>query len=541
MVLLTIATFPALAQSNLEIPQTALEGAAIQFNYLKITQVSASDDLQEIVATPTRTAEKNCIRFSDIEASRGENIDCPKPMEVGSIAYRILVGPETTLLLRTKKSANLAGFASGDLINVFGRYNADGTIQGLIIRNLSKPIEQNFIQLNNVEVLGLGKSIPSTFLVIQGVGASCTTFEGTRKRDVSCPKGLDSPFAAPWSELVIPEGRGATTRSYEIRVNQGTKILDYNRRKISIEEVVERDMLNVYGSYSDDTAKVIAAEIIRKITGAETSKTLRVEGIVTQVSTGDDTITVRTRSGKLMTLQNPLTVGAFVSVQGTFDEIKKSLKEIKEILFKSLTADDAIPEISLLTPGTGPVGTTVTLIGSGFTKTGNAINIGEVGSVVTNLPSPDGKTIVFIIPTSCYTGATCEGGIPKHGTYELSVTNANGTSNVVRFELRPLPALRIMTAQLPQALEGQKYSLLLNAEGGVQSYSWNVEAGALPPGITITTPTCTTYPCRTTAELAGVPKTSGRYTFTIGVQSGTERTSREFTLVVVQAINTSSY
>jgi hypothetical protein len=68
-------------------------------------------------------------------------------------------------------------------------------------------------------------------------------------------------------------------------------------------------------------------------------------------------------------------------------------------------------------------GYTITVIGNGFTPTGNTVRVGA--SIVDNLTSSDEKTIVFRAPVPA--------GI---NPYELSVSNANGQSNPMILEYR---------------------------------------------------------------------------------------------------------
>lgn len=115
-----------------------------------------------------------------------------------------------------------------------------------------------------------------------------------------------------------------------------------------------------------------------------------------------------------------------------------------------------IPRITLIDPQSGPVGTQVTLTGTGFTpvKSGgcegntypyacdpylvgtNTINFGPVK--IENVTS-GGKTITFTVPDSymppCPAGMGCVQVMSqiKPGAYNVSVSNANGTSNNVLF------------------------------------------------------------------------------------------------------------
>ncbi len=87
----------------------------------------------------------------------------------------------------------------------------------------------------------------------------------------------------------------------------------------------------------------------------------------------------------------------------------------------------------------------VTIHGSGFTPTGNTVNFiyGPVG----NLTSTDGKTIVFSFSKPQSQLAQCTGGVMATifcedipvGTYPVSVTNANGTSNQILFSVTSTP------------------------------------------------------------------------------------------------------
>lgn len=86
---------------------------------------------------------------------------------------------------------------------------------------------------------------------------------------------------------------------------------------------------------------------------------------------------------------------------------------------------------------TGAVGSTATVHGSGFTATNNTINFGA--GAIQNISSSDGATLTFTVPSAV--GAACNPGTacPMYaifitpGTYNVSVTNANGTSNTVSF------------------------------------------------------------------------------------------------------------
>ncbi len=111
---------------------------------------------------------------------------------------------------------------------------------------------------------------------------------------------------------------------------------------------------------------------------------------------------------------------------------------------------DTTPSTSVkiisITPSTGPDGTTITLIGTGFTENGNGIKFSEVGflcgasSSVVNSETSQRK-ITFNIGRSIT--PTCGGGMIYGSmgslaigrTYSISVENTNGKSNAVTFNL----------------------------------------------------------------------------------------------------------
>ena len=95
------------------------------------------------------------------------------------------------------------------------------------------------------------------------------------------------------------------------------------------------------------------------------------------------------------------------------------------------------PVMTSVQPLTGPVGTRVTIVGTGFSASANTINFGA--SAYPHVQSMNG-TIVFVIPMA--TNPPCRNVTPPceiatalitPGDYMLSVTTGQGTSNAVTF------------------------------------------------------------------------------------------------------------
>jgi hypothetical protein len=99
--------------------------------------------------------------------------------------------------------------------------------------------------------------------------------------------------------------------------------------------------------------------------------------------------------------------------------------------------------IQYLQPNSGVIGSNVTIVGSGFTPTGNRVKFGNLGSENNpsySVNSSNGTTITFAVPSGNY--LPCWYSTPRclvamyltqPGDYVVSVINANGTSNEVVF------------------------------------------------------------------------------------------------------------
>ena len=97
-----------------------------------------------------------------------------------------------------------------------------------------------------------------------------------------------------------------------------------------------------------------------------------------------------------------------------------------------------VPSITAVQPLAGSVGTRVTIVGTGFDSNANTVNFGA--SAYANVAASSSTSILFPVPTA--TNPPCRNVTPPcaiasalitPGTYDLSVTNSQGTSDSVRF------------------------------------------------------------------------------------------------------------
>lgn len=86
--------------------------------------------------------------------------------------------------------------------------------------------------------------------------------------------------------------------------------------------------------------------------------------------------------------------------------------------------------------------------------------------------------------------------------------------------------LQITTTAVPPGSAGQSYSATLLASGGTSPYTWSISAGALAPGLTLTTQS-------SNGVIAGMPTQGGAFSFTAAVQdSGGQNASGTFSIAV---------
>lgn len=92
----------------------------------------------------------------------------------------------------------------------------------------------------------------------------------------------------------------------------------------------------------------------------------------------------------------------------------------------------------------------------------------------------------------------------------------------------PVTPLSIVTSSLPAPQLGSYYSQVASATGGAPPYTWSVSAGALPPGLNLST----------SGTISGTPTQTGTFTFTLMVRDAANATStRSFTLQINLSCN----
>lgn len=269
----------------------------------------------------------------------------------------------------------------------------------------------------------------------------------------------------------------------------------------------------------------------------------KIDGIVTQINLQEGTLLIRNRDGSPLVIKLPFEINTNLSAKGILDEIKGTLENVTEIKIKNATDTDALPILSRIYPGFGTVGTRINMVGTGFTKKNNNIFIDNIPYAAVGIPSKDGLNLYFGLPIApCDQRVKkCSGNELSLGDHQLQIANDNGRSNTIPFTVTASAPLQLITEYTPQVVAKTLYEAKLSATGGARSYIWRIFEGNLPQGIRMVQPVCADLICRGDATLKGFPTIPGKYDFKISLTSGNENITKQFSIVVVQPINTPQY
>jgi len=134
-------------------------------------------------------------------------------------------------------------------------------------------------------------------------------------------------------------------------------------------------------------------------------------------------------------------------------------------------------------------------------------------------------------------GLTVAGTPVSTGTFiftvELKSTDGQVATRTVTVNVNGEPPVQILTTNPPSGLRGVRYSFhdagcnpTCASNGGGHPYSWSLSSGTLPPGLVLLED----------GEITGVPTSSGSFTFTVFLLSGSDTSaSRDWTINIADA------
>jgi hypothetical protein len=160
-------------------------------------------------------------------------------------------------------------------------------------------------------------------------------------------------------------------------------------------------------------------------------------------------------------------------------------------------------------------------LAAGITNTSYSATLSGAGGVSPYSWSAIGLPSGLTISTTGLISGTPT--VVSTSTVTVTLLDSLGYKVSKSFTLQIVDPLVITTTSLPNATKGVSYSYSLAASGGLTSKSWAKSAGTLPSGISLSS----------TGVLSGKATTSGSYSFTVKVTSGTQSTTKTFTLTVI--------
>ncbi|OHA09904.1 MAG: hypothetical protein A3A44_01560 [Candidatus Sungbacteria bacterium RIFCSPLOWO2_01_FULL_60_25] len=192
----------------------------------------------------------------------------------------------------------------------------------------------------------------------------------------------------------------------------------------------------------------------------------------------------------------------------------------KTIRFNIGTCNPAFPPpyIGSMVPSSGPVGSPVTISGSGFTSVNNTVNFGGIAISNVGTLNNDPKSIRFTVPAAAPTGATV-----------VTVSNVNGTSNTATFTVSAPGEINVLAPNGGETLTaGTNYKITWNASASIASVDINLyKAGSLTATIASAVPASQGYYIWTVPQSTA---SGSDYTITISSGSMSDASNAPFTI-----------
>jgi len=226
----------------------------IQLNNLQIQSLGSGS--VPTVVTAVSNSGGSCQKF----LSSGAKTVCPLSP---SYLYSIRVSSETTLLQKNRSRASFSQFQVGDTINVYGFRDRDtGNLDALILRDLSIPKQEKYIQLNNVQVVsGPSSTLPPATIVVTRSGYPCYDygFSGTSVRSsMVCPMGFTDPAGVGVAANIAIDPMYYPQAKYVIQITSTTALYNKTWGRIGLAPIQVGDSVNVYGRLAADGVTVAA-------------------------------------------------------------------------------------------------------------------------------------------------------------------------------------------------------------------------------------------------------------------------------------------
>ncbi len=220
--------------------------------------------------------------------------------------------------------------------------------------------------------------------------------------------------------------------------------------------------------------------------------------------------------GQTSALQNPLHAFSYAGTGEKFYTVSLKVTgpggtatELKTDLIQVVVPP---PVVTNVAPQSGAAGDTMMITGYNFGQTQGASTVTFFNDKAAQIVSWSSTSISCVVPAGAQTG-------------DIVVATASGASDPVPFTI--VMPLEILTKTLPDGIAGEDYLENLNANGGLQPYTWSIEAGTLPDGLVLDA---------AVGKISGRPTTVNTYGFTAKVtDSGSKTATQALSLNILAA------
>ena len=202
-----------------------------------------------------------------------------------------------------------------------------------------------------------------------------------------------------------------------------------------------------------------------------------------------------------------ITISGTPTTQGTFNFTLRVTDTLGQFATRALSITINLPAAPNITTTTLPAGT----IGQTYNQ---AVLASGTGTLTFSIVSPGTGTLPPGLTLNA--SGTITGAPTSTGTFPFTVrvadtfgqSDTQALSILVRTDNPP----QIATPSLPSGTVGVAYGpSALQATGGIGTLTWNISAGSLPPGLTISPST------GSSVNISGTPGTQGTFNFTVRV------------------------
>lgn len=291
----------------------------------------------------------------------------------------------------------------------------------------------------------------------------------------------------------------------------------------SVATVVDGLVTAVSNGSTKVTAVSGAASAEADVTVAQLAASITSEpDSVVLISLGDTTrltATVRDGRGQAIAVANIAwesadTTVAKVSPDGMVTAVANGTAAITASASGLASSSKAVvqqrPDTVVISPGTltlNAPGDTASLAGTVLDAGGSPIDEAAVawGALDTGVISVSAAGLVT--------------GVSEGGT---TITATSGAASGAASVTVTYPALSVTTTSLPSGTVGAPYAEPLTATGGDGTYTWSVTAGALPPGLSLSS----------NGTITGTPEAAGTSDFTVEVSSAGQTAAAALSLLV---------